>query len=83
MKLADTGTGIPEDDLPYIFKSFYRGKSTGTQAVQGSGLGLSLSRQIMLAHKGNIEARSAKDKGSIFIVTIPLYKEENGGHYGK
>ena len=58
MKLADTGTGIPEEDLPYIFKSFYRGKSAGSQATPGSGLGLSLSRQIMLSHKGNIEARS-------------------------
>jgi PAS domain S-box-containing protein len=78
MKLADTGTGIPEEDLPYIFKSFYRGKSAGSQSTPGSGLGLSLSRQIMLSHKGNIEALSLKDKGSIFIVTIPLYREESG-----
>jgi PAS domain S-box-containing protein len=83
MKLADTGAGIPEGDLPYIFKSFYRGKNSGSQAVQGSGLGLSLSRQIILAHKGSIEALSAKEKGSIFIVTIPLYKEDKEGRYGK
>ncbi len=75
MKLADSGSGISPEELPYIFKAFYRGKSSGAQSAQGSGLGLSLSRQIMLAHKGNIEAQSAKEKGSIFIVTIPLYKE--------
>ena len=75
MKLADSGSGIPPEELPYIFKAFYRGKSRGEKAIQGSGLGLSLSRQIMLAHKGNIEAQSVKEKGSIFTVTIPLYKE--------
>lgn len=78
LKLADSGSGIPTEELPYIFKAFYRGKSAGPQTNQGSGLGLSLSRQIMLSHKGNIEAHSVKDKGSIFIVTIPLYKEEGG-----
>lgn len=75
MKLADSGSGIPPEELPYIFKAFYRGRSPGAQSGKGSGLGLSLSRQIMLAHKGNIEVHSVKDKGSIFIVTIPLYKE--------
>ena len=75
-QVADSGSGIAEEDLPYIFKAFYRGKYTGEPAKSGSGLGLSLSRQIMQAHKGNIEARSAKGKGSSFTVTIPLYREE-------
>lgn len=76
MRFSDSGSGIPPEELPYIFKTFYRGKSTGSQSTQGSGLGLSLSRQIMLSHKGNIEAQSVKDKGSVFLVTIPLYMEE-------
>ena len=81
MKLIDSGSGIAPEELPYIFKSFYRGKNNGGQQVQGSGLGLSLSKQIMMAHKGNIEAQSMKGKGSIFIVTIPIYIEE--GNYGE
>jgi len=77
LKVIDSGSGIAPEELPYIFKSFYRGKNTGTQATKGSGLGLSLSRQIMLAHKGNIEAQSKKGEGSVFLVTIPLYVEES------
>lgn len=78
LKLTDSGSGISPEELPYIFKAFYRGKNSGAQAPRGSGLGLSLSRQIMLAHKGNVEAQSIKDKGSVFIVTIPIYIEEDG-----
>lgn len=77
LKICDSGTGIAPEELPYIFKAFYRGKNMGAESLKGSGLGLSLSRQIMLSHKGNIEAQSMKDKGSTFIVTIPLYIEEN------
>lgn len=81
LKLVDSGSGIAPEELPYIFKSFYRGKTHGTEQVQGSGLGLSLSRQIIQSHKGKIEAQSMKGKGSSFIVTIPIYIEE--GNYGE
>jgi len=77
-KVADSGEGIAKEDLPYVFKAFYRGKRNGTQSKEGSGLGLSLSAQIIQAHKGTIEVESNKGKGSTFIFTIPLYLQERG-----
>lgn len=75
-KMTDSGEGIPQKDLPYIFKAFYRGKSSPKGSKEGSGLGLSLSAQIIQAHRGEIEAESSKGKGSTFRFTIPLYREE-------
>ncbi|MBR0598169.1 sensor histidine kinase [Sinanaerobacter chloroacetimidivorans] len=75
-KIIDSGVGIPKEDLPYIFKAFYRGKTKASQSKEGSGLGLSLSAQIIQAHKGTIEVESNKGKGSIFVFTIPLYSQE-------
>lgn len=74
--IRDNGIGIPKEDLPYIFKKFYRGKSIGEKSSEGSGLGLSLSLQIVQAHKGDLKAQLNKDKGSTFSFTIPLYTEE-------
>jgi len=75
-RIIDSGEGIPKEELPYIFKTFYKGKNTGSKSIEGSGLGLSLSRQIIEAHNGDIEAKSNKDKGSTFSFTIPLYTLE-------
>lgn len=74
--IIDSGMGIPKEELPFIFKTFYRGKNAGAQSTEGSGLGLSLSRLIIQAHKGQIDVKSNKDKGSTFSFSIPLYKEE-------
>lgn len=75
-RVIDSGEGIDKEDLPYVFKAFYRGRRSGTHAKEGSGLGLSLSAQIIQAHKGTIEVESNKGKGSTFIFTIPLYTQE-------
>lgn len=75
-RVVDSGEGIDKEDLPYVFKAFYRGKRNGTQPKEGSGLGLSLSSQIIQAHKGTIEVESNKGKGSTFVFTIPLYTQE-------
>ncbi len=75
-KMIDSGEGIAKEDLPYVFKAFYRGKGKGSQSREGSGLGLSLSAQIIQAHKGTIEVESGKGKGSTFIFMIPLYLQE-------
>lgn len=72
--IRDNGTGIAREDLPYIFTKFYRGKGAAVGS-KGSGLGLSLSHQIIQAHKGEISVKSNKGKGSIFSFTIPLYHE--------
>ena len=70
--IEDTGIGIPEEDLPNIFKKFYRaGNTEEMKVVKGSGLGLALVRQIVELHGGNITATSQVGKGSHFILTFP------------
>ena len=69
ISVKDTGIGISKDDLPHIFKRFYRCDRSRTK--EGIGLGLSLASAICKAHNGNLTATSSPDKGSIFIVTLP------------
>jgi len=66
LEVADNGAGIPPDILEKIFVPFFSTKQTG------SGIGLSLSRQIMLLHKGNIQVRSTEGKGTTFMLTFPV-----------
>lgn len=66
LEVADNGTGIPPDILEKIFVPFFSTKQTG------SGIGLSLSRQIMLLHRGNIQVRSTEGKGTTFMLTFPV-----------
>lgn len=66
---ADNGIGISEEDLPQIFKRFYR--CDRSRSKDGLGLGLNLALAIIQAHGGRITATSVLSKGSIFTVTIP------------
>ena len=66
--IADTGTGIQEEDLPRIFDPFFTTKEVG----KGTGLGLSVLHDIIKAHQGKIEVQSKPGKGSIFTVSLPL-----------
>ena len=68
--IADTGIGIDEKDLNQIFDLFYRG--TNSRREEGMGIGLSVVKNIMETHNWNIEVKSEKDKGTCFIITIPL-----------
>jgi signal transduction histidine kinase len=67
--VADSGLGMSEDDLPHIFKRFYRCDQSRSQS--GNGLGLSLAQAIAKTHGGNIRAASVPGKGSAFTVTLP------------
>jgi two-component system, OmpR family, phosphate regulon sensor histidine kinase PhoR len=71
LSVADKGIGIERTDLKHIFEPFYRGKSVVEAQIHGNGLGLSLVRQIVEAHKGKIKVESAPHKGSKFIIEIP------------
>jgi PAS domain S-box-containing protein len=71
MRVRDTGMGIPKESLSKIFDSFYRVPRPG-QEIQGSGLGLSITRKIVDLHYGRIEVESELDKGTTFTVFIPL-----------
>lgn len=71
MEVRDTGCGIGPDDLPHIFDRFYRADASRTRATGGVGLGLSIAREIVLAHGGTIEVVSAIEHGTTFMVSIP------------
>lgn len=72
INIEDTGTGIPETDLPFIFDRFYRSDKVRTKATGGTGLGLSIAKWIVEAHGGQIFAESRIHKGSVFIIKLPL-----------
>jgi heavy metal sensor kinase len=69
MTVSDTGTGIPENDLPFIFKRFFR--CDQSRSLPGSGLGLSLVRAIVISHHGDINVSSTFGKGSTFAIFLP------------
>jgi signal transduction histidine kinase len=65
----DYGSGIPEDFIPFIFERFYR--VPGERTVTGTGLGLYICKQIILAHHGKIWAESVLDEGTTFFIQLP------------
>jgi signal transduction histidine kinase len=69
-KFTDSGVGISEDEQPRIWSRLYRGDKSRSQ--RGLGLGLSLVKAIVEAHRGEVFVQSATGKGSIFTVTLPL-----------
>lgn len=69
LKVSDTGVGIPEEKLPFIFQRFYRADAARTAG--GAGLGLAIARQITEVHNGEIEVESTPGKGSTFTLLIP------------
>ncbi len=69
--ISDTGIGMPEDELPYIFDRFYQIKKIRSDK-QGFGLGLSIVRSIVESHKGKIIVESQLGKGSIFTILLPI-----------
>jgi heavy metal sensor kinase len=69
--VSDTGVGIPEDELPYIFDRFYQ-VSRARRANHGFGLGLSIAKSIVESHHGTISCVSQPGQGATFTVSIPL-----------
>lgn len=67
--VADTGPGIPEDELPYLFERFWRGQRNG---YKGTGLGLAIARELVVAHGGTIHVESRVGVGTTFRFTIPV-----------
>ena len=67
---ADNGEGIPEDYLPFLFERFYR--VPGERTVTGTGLGLYICKQIVMAHHGNIWVESELGQGTTFIMELPI-----------
>ncbi len=72
IEVTDTGIGIPSADQPYVFERFFRSDRARRAYSGGSGLGLSIVRWIVEAHKGGVEVESAVDAGTTFRVRLPL-----------
>jgi PAS domain S-box-containing protein len=74
-RVEDSGIGISEEYLPYVFESFYRVPDTDFEAVTGKGLGLSLVKNVIERHSGKVWVESRRGKGSTFGFWIPARKE--------
>ncbi len=72
LEVIDTGAGIPDDDLTNIFERFYRVDKSRNQKTGGMGIGLSITKAIVEAHRGKIEAKSAVGHGSTFSIMLPI-----------
>lgn len=68
----DDGVGIPKESLKYIFERFYRVDESRSKETGGIGVGLTIVKSIIDLHKGKIEVKSKKNKGSEFIITLPI-----------
>ena len=74
LTVTDTGDGIPEEDLPFIFERFYKADKARTRVKGGTGLGLSIAKNIIDSHGGVITASRGEEIGSVMAVTLPLKK---------
>ena len=76
LKVTDTGTGIPEDALSHIFERFYRVDKARSRASGGSGLGLSIVRNMVQRNQGEIHVESTFGMGTTFTVEFPAFETE-------
>ena len=73
--VADTGIGIPEDEVNRIFERFYRVDKTRDRETGGTGLGLSITHATIMMHKGSIKVNSKEEEGTTILVRIPLKQQ--------
>jgi signal transduction histidine kinase len=71
LNVTDTGTGIPESELPKIFERFHRVEGAKSRTHEGTGIGLALTHELVRLHGGTIRVESTLDKGTRFIVRVP------------
>ena len=74
LSISDTGTGIPEEELPRVFERFHRVEGARGRTFEGTGIGLTLVQELVKLHGGDVIATSSVGKGSTFTVTVPLGK---------
>lgn len=71
LSISDEGLGIPQKDIPHLFKRFYRVDKARSRDQGGTGLGLAISKEVVELHNGRIWVESAENKGSTFFVELP------------
>lgn len=72
VKVADTGIGIPQRELPRIFERFYRVDRARSRETGGTGLGLSIVRHVTENHGGEVSVESELGQGTVFEVRLPM-----------
>lgn len=76
--IADTGIGIHEQDIPYVFERFYRSDQSRSRKTGGAGIGLTITKNLVEAHGGTISVTSQLNCGSLFEIILPKdYQEKN------
>lgn len=70
-RVSDNGTGIPEEELPHVFDRFYRVDKSRSRGTGGTGLGLTIAKEIVESHGGSISVESEEGKGTTFEFTLP------------
>ncbi len=75
ISVADTGIGIPQDQLDKVFNRFYQVDASQTREQEGSGIGLALTKELVELHHGSISVQSEVGKGTTFVVTLRLGRE--------
>lgn len=75
LKVADTGIGIAQEDLPYIWDRFYKADKSHTRSESGAGLGLAIAKQIIERHGALVSVVSARQCGSTFTITFPIHPQ--------
>ncbi|KNZ43580.1 histidine kinase [Acetobacterium bakii] len=78
-EVSDQGSGISDQDYPYLFESYVPDGKRSTDSSRGMGIGLSICKSIVNAHNGKIEAENKKNGGAIFRFTLPLEGSEDNG----
>src|SRR5690606_36583422 len=76
LEVQDTGAGIHAEDLPYLFRRFYQGIGVRETNRPGVGLGLSLVKQVVGTHSGNVQVESQLREGSLFRIHLPLASKQ-------
>jgi len=74
-RVTDRGIGIVSEDLTHVFERFYRGGNASQAGIKGAGIGLTIVREIVRAHGGEVRLRSAPGEGSVFTLVLPVENE--------
>ena len=75
LSVRDTGTGIPEEEIPHVFERFHRVRGARARTHEGTGIGLALVQELAKLHGGSVAVESAPERGSTFTVSVPLGRD--------